>query len=196
MAEDDWASGLLGPVELQADGVTAPARPAINLVGFDAFVNEPYDRIDFVARRSTVTGDTDGIAHITAAEVVAEGDATVEPRSKLGHVKTLNDTPVPTILFAIATHEWRRIDIIVTATNADGSKGATWTIRAQVNRVAGAAALVSGGTDVSPDAGNTALLDCTVDVNANNVRVVTTGLAAEAFTFGWEVRSQKQVMAT
>lgn len=148
----------------------------------------------FLTVRYRLDGDATDVAHITAPEVVAEADATVEPRSKIGHITTEDDTPGSVALFTLVDNERRRIDIIVTATNADGTKGGTWQIRAQVRREAGIAVLVSGGTDPDPDVGNTADLDFELGVDGDDVVAIPTGLPAEDFTFGWEVRSQKQVI--
>lgn len=178
---------------IQLDGGTKlPLRSLLNFEGFACEDDEANKRTNI--RATKLVGDDDGVAHLVAAEVVAEGDATVEPRSRVGHVKTTDATPVVVVLRTLLDPEVLAIDIVVTATNAAASKHGRWKLSCVVKRSGGAATLLGDGTD--PDALASAGLAAEITVSGNAARLSLTGDAADAITFGFEVRMQKQVMET
>lgn len=182
-----WLPGLIGPLDLQTNGTDVVARRVVwNFNGFR--ITDDLARLNFTIEG--FAGDADGIATITATEVLSDGDAFVKPISKIGHVATANATPVEVVLFTLTDPEVLRLDAIVTATNEDASINATYTLRALATYTGGTPA-ISGGTDATPvetDAG----LNAALSLDGEDVILTVTGLAATDLVFGYEIRAQRQ----
>lgn len=182
-----WLPGLIGPLDLQTNGVDVDARRVVwNFNGFR--ISDDLTKLNFTIEG--FAGDADGIATITAVEVLSDGDAYVKPISKIGHVATANATPVETVLFTLTDPEVLRLDAIVTVTSDDAAINGTYTLRALATYTGGTPA-ISGGTDATPvetDAG----LNAALSLDGADVILTTTGLAATDLVFGYEIRAQRQ----
>jgi len=182
-----WLPGLIGPLDLQNDGVDVTARRVVwNFNGFR--ITDDLTKLNFTIEG--FAGDENGSATITATEVVADGDAFVKLISKYGHVATANATPVVTVLFTLSDPEVLRLDGIVTVTSEDAAINGTYTLRALATYTGGTPA-ISGGTDATPvetDAG----LNAALSLDGEDVILTVTGLAATDLVFGYEIRAQRQ----
>jgi hypothetical protein len=151
----------------------------------------------------TLAGDENGVAHILATTVRSEGDGKVLCESQIGHVTTNTATPVDVAVFELEGSGQFRVDLVLTATTADGDKGGTWRFGVRLKRVGTTVTLITAGVD--PGASFDDTLDASLDVDSGtsadhtgHLLLTVTGLGDNespvAITWGWEARMQRQVI--
>lgn len=198
MSSRHWLEDYFGPAFLKFMGVELPERKTVIFEGAVEVDDSEVENATIVRVPGTsLVGDDDGVAEITATEVVATGEETLRIRSLLGHVTTTDDTPATVTLLTLADLEVWDARGVVTVRNADATVRGSWSLRELAYRAGGGATLQDAvGEDpgaLKSDAG----LEALFVVSGNTLRLQVTGLPEadpiETLTWGYEVRLQKQM---
>lgn len=185
-APEDWMPAMIGPVELQADGVAQPARAVINFAHCDG-----NDDGETLTLTPNLVGRT--LANPTITGTVTYQGTKLRILSIPAELATADATVSTLASFAMLDETLCAFDVIVTAARKTNvTKGGRWKRSVVYRRTGAGVATIVGtlesGTDQETDVG----LDVTIDTDgANAVRVRVTGIAATDFNWTCELRVQE-----
>ncbi len=139
--------------------------------------------------------DDDDVGVLTPAEMRCEGDEKLALGSKVSHAFTTNATPVVVPLLDLVAGDVVELDVVLTCKNLSGSVRGSFKISALVYKIGAGDATFEDcdGTDPTPRR-NPGTLDAAITLSGSSVRLELTGVAAESITWGWELRTQKQII--
>jgi actin-related protein len=184
-----WMPPLFGAVVLQGNGVEATPATTINFAGFTPVWNPTYERLDFIPTgTTTLGGDEDGVATITATETSA-ADGTL-----LGLLGSATSPDATEIAFALPD-TWEVEDAAVWAIELYAvAKSADAAIRRRIK----VSCIVWGdGATATLDAApvvdelGTGNATATISVSGSTMTVTLQPVDATPLTWRFEVRGQK-----
>ncbi len=185
-----YLPNLLGPVDLQADGVSQQVAPAVNFVGFGEGTgyNEETDALDIYAPGIPNPPTLEGLVTLHGPGTQTTNDAKASNYdSNPVSVATTDATPTKLDSFTPAANRTYVCSVLILALKSDKSKAASFSVTATIIDDGGTLTLVGSTTTALHASSGAEAWDAEIALGTggDEGKVVAMGTGAAATTIRW-----------
>lgn len=173
-----WLPNLIGPVKLQDNGTEQTSRGNINFIGF-TFEDDPGNDAVKIKSASTLYGDADGVATISAIEFAYTGKPEAPSHEYVVSEYAASNTPVALVTHATDNNRIYRVVGYIFAQSANMAQMALWKIDALAKNVAGTLTVITA-SPVTEDHNETGTPTLVLDDSGENLVLTYTGVSGVA----------------